>query len=585
MTQKKSQSESHGIARVFRLAWPERKRLGWGFIFLIASSGMLLVYPQAVRIIIDEALGSGRTSEVDRAALIILGVFLLQGLAGAARYYLFTTAGERIVTRLRGQLYRTIISQEMGFFDSRRTGELMSRLSSDASLLQNAVSVNISMSMRNLGSAVGGLVLLIYTSPVLAFGLLGCIPPIAIGTAIFGKRIRRIARDVQDTLAETGIIAEETISGIRTVRAFAKEDFEATRYTAALERSYQMARRRITAIAYVTAAAGVFGYAAIVGVLWYGGRLVIAKEMSVGDLTSFILYAMTVAISVGSLGSLWTDFMAATGAAKRVFELLDRKSEIALTGGEKPASVVGQVIFQAVSFSYPSRPDQMVLSDLDLKIEPGEVVALVGPSGSGKSTIAALISRFYDPKQGSISLDGRDLRTLDAAWLRQQTGVVSQDPVLLSATIAANIRYGKSQATDAEVEEVARAANALDFIRSFPLGFQTIVGERGIQLSGGQRQRVAIARAMLKNPRLLVLDEATSALDAESEHLVQEALDRLMQDRTTIVIAHRLSTVRNAHRVLVIQAGKIVQSGSHETLMHDREGMYFKLVNRQFALS
>ncbi len=574
---------AHGVTRVLKLAWPDRGMIAWGLFFLIIGSAMLLSYPQAVKVIIDEALGSGRSSQIDRAALIILAVFMVQALAGAIRYYLFTTAGERIVARLRGNLYQAIMEQDIAFFDSRRTGELMSRLSSDATVLQNAVSVNISMSMRNLGSAIGGLVLLVYTSPVLAFGLLGCIPPIAIGTALFGKRIRKISREVQDALAETGIVAEETISGIRTVRAFAKESTEVARYREAVERSFALARKRILSISIITAIAGLLGYTAIVGVLWYGGRLVIEGRMTVGDLTSFILYAMTVAVSVGALGSLWTDFMSATGAAKRVFELLDRQPTIPLRGGKTLANVQGLVEFKAVRFSYPSRSDVTVLTSLDLCIKPGEVVALVGPSGSGKSTIASLISRFYDPDGGQVSLDGANLKDLDGVWLREQIGVVSQDPVLLSATIATNIRYGKADATDEEVEAAARDANAHDFIASFPQGYATIVGERGIQLSGGQRQRVAIARAMLKDPRVLILDEATSALDAESEHLVQEALDRLMKARTTVVIAHRLSTVRNADRVLVIQSGSIVQSGSHETLMVDREGMYFKLVNRQFV--
>lgn len=574
-----------GLSRLLKLAWPERGRLGWGLIFLILGSGMLLIYPQAVKMIIDEALGSGQHAAVDQAALMILAVFCIQAVAGGIRYYLFTTAGEKIVARLREHVYKAIMEQDIAFFDSRRTGELMSRLASDATVLQNAVSVNISLSMRNLGAAVGGLILLVYTSPVLAFGLFGCVPPIAIGTALFGRRIRRISREIQDALAETGTIAEETISGVRTVRAFAKESTEVKRYAEAVQKSYELAQKRIRSISVITILAGLLGYAAIAGVLWYGGRLVIDKAMTVGDLTSFILYAMTVAVSVGTLGSLWTDFMSASGAARRVFEILDRTPTIPLRGGQTLPGVEGLVEFQKVQFSYPSRPDVTVLRDLNLSIRPGEVVALVGPSGSGKSTIASLICRFYDPNLGRVCLDGHDIRSLDGEWLRQQIGVVSQDPVLLSASIAANIRYGKAEATDAEVEAAARAAHAHEFISIFPQGYETIVGERGIQLSGGQRQRVAIARAMLKDPRVLILDEATSALDAESEHLVQEALDLLMQSRTTVVIAHRLSTVRNADRVLVIQNGRIVQSGRHHDLMNDREGMYFKLVNRQFVVT
>jgi ATP-binding cassette subfamily B protein len=578
-------ARSPDLSRILKLAWPERRRLGLGLIFLILGSGMLLIYPQAIKLIIDEALGSGQRSRVDQAALMILGVFCVQALAGGMRYYLFTTAGEKIVTRLREQVYKSIMEQDIAFFDSRRTGELMSRLASDATVLQNAVSINISLSMRNLGAAIGGLILLIYTSPALALGLLACVPPMGIGTALFGKRIRKISREVQDALAETGTIAEETISGVRTVRAFAREGSEVQRYAGAVQKSYGLAQKRIRSIAVITMIAGLLGYAAIAGVLWYGGRLVIDGEMTVGALTSFILYAMTVAVSVGTLGSLWTDFMSASGAARRIFEILDRTPTIPLRGGQTLPQVEGRVEFHKVQFRYPSRPDVIVLHDLDINIRPGEVVALVGPSGSGKSTIANLICRFYDPSSGRVCLDGHDIRALDGEWLRKQIGIVSQDPVLLSASIAANIRYGKADASEAEVIAAARAAHAHEFISSFPQGYDTIVGERGIQLSGGQRQRVAIARAMLKDPRVLILDEATSALDAESEHWVQEALDVLMQSRTTVVIAHRLSTVRNADRVLVLQDGRIVQSGRHQELMNERDGMYFKLVNRQFVVS
>ena len=574
---------SHGIRRILQLAWPERGALGFGFLFLLISSAMLLAYPQAVKVIVDDSLGPNQGAALHRTALIMLVVFLLQALAGSLRYYFFTIAGERIVSRLRADLYRAIMEQDIAFFDSRRTGELMSRLSSDATVLQVAASVNISMFTRNFGAAVGGLGLLIYTSPVLALCLLACIPPIAVGTLKFGKRIRNISRDFQDALAQNGIVAEETISGIRTVRAFSKEHHEITRYSRAVQNSFQIAQRRTKSIATITGIAGVFGYSAIVGVLWYGGLLVTSGEMSIGDLTSFLLYALTVAVSVGALGSVWTDFMSATGAAKRVFELLDLKPSRALKGGRRLAEVRGEVSFCSVSFHYPSRPDYPVLSELSLNIKPGEQVALVGPSGSGKSTIAALISRFYDPSGGAILLDDAELSDLDGIWIREQIGVVAQDPLLLSDTIAANIRYGKEHATDEEVSRSARDANAEAFILGFPDGFQTIVGERGIQLSGGQRQRIAIARAMLKNPKILILDEATSALDAESEFLVQEALERLMKTRTTLVIAHRLSTVRKADRVLVIQAGGIMQSGKHDALMLDKDGLYYKLVNRQFS--
>jgi ATP-binding cassette subfamily B protein len=544
---------------------------------------MLLAYPQAIKVMIDEALTEKNADRLNAAALAILLVFLLQAVAGAIRYYLFTTAGERVVIRLRQDLYEAIMRQDIAFFDERRTGELMSRLSSDATVLQNAVSVNISMVTRNLGAAVGGIGLLIYTSPLLTFGLLLAIPPVAIGTARFGKSLRRISRDVQDALATTGTIAEETISGVRTVRAFAQESTEADRYREGLVRSLGLALERSKRVAWFTALASAVGYAAIIGVLWYGGQLVLKGSMSIGALSSFILYTLTVAVSVGMLGSLWTDFMSATGAARRVFELLDHKPSMSLSGGYIPPSVKGSIQLRDVHFAYPSRPDYVVFEKLSLDIAPGECLALVGPSGSGKSTLAALVSRFYDPLSGSILWDGIPVQTLDAGWLRRQIGIVAQDPVLLSTSIAANIRYGRPEADQAAIEAAARAANAHEFITALPDGYHTLVGERGIQLSGGQRQRVAIARAMLKDPRVLILDEATSALDAESEYLVQEALDRLMKGRTTLVIAHRLSTVRHANRVVVMEQGQIVQMGQHDELMLNQEGLYYRLVNRQFV--
>lgn len=578
---KQSLENDYGVWRVLRLAALEKKKLALGFIFLVLSSAALLVYPQIIQRMIDQALRAGEIGSLQNGMSLILAIFVVQAGAGALRYYYFTIAGEQIVARLRSNLYTAIVNQEIAFFDERRTGELLSRLSADATVLQNAVSVNISMLTRNLGAAVGGIALLVYTSPKLALGLLLALPPLALGTAGFGRRIRVLSRQFQDALAETGNIAEETLAGIRTVRSFAQEQSESRRYSKAVQAALLLARKRISFIAVFTAAASLMGYLAIVGVLYYGSCLVIAKELSIGELTSFFLYTMTVAISVATLGSLWTDFMAATGAGRRIFEILDRVPAMQSTGGMSPQKIAGEICFQSVSFRYPARADVEVLKKIQFALRPGESVALVGPSGSGKSTIAALLSRFYDPSGGRITLDGLDILDLNPHWLRLQVGTVAQDPVLMSSSILSNIRYGKEEATLSEVEAVAKAANADQFIRAFPDGYETVVGERGVQLSGGQRQRVAIARAMLKDPRILVLDEATSALDAESEHLVKEALDRLMVGRTTLVIAHRLSTVRAADRIMVMDRGEIVQVGRHEELMRDQEGVYYKLVYLQ----
>ncbi len=575
---------SRGIhmSRLLALAKPEWKWLLAGSVFLAIGSSMGLAYPQAIRVIIDGAVTEG-ADKIDLAAGIMFVLFLVQAIASALRYFLFTVAGERVVSRLRRDLYHHIIEQEVGFFDQRRTGELLNRLSSDTTVLQNTATVNISMALRHAVTVLGRVGLLFYTSVELTGLMLVTVPPVVIGAVYFGRKIRRLSRAVQDALAHASEIAEETLSGIRTVRSFAQEIGESKRYESAVWDAFHIARKRTLVMAGFTSIASFAGYGAVAIVLWRGWRLVADSLMSVGDLTSFVLYTLLVAFSFGALGSLWGDLMRATGAAERVIALLDRAPEIPPRGGEKLEKIRGMIELRDVTFLYPSRPDVTVLRDVDLTIEPGEIVALVGPSGSGKSTIASLLARFYDPQQGGVFLDQVALEKLDPEWLRQHIGSVSQEPILFSTSIAQNIRYGREDATIEEIEAAARAANAHDFIVDFPEGYDTQVGERGVQLSGGQKQRVAIARAVLKDPSVLILDEATSALDAESEFLVKEALDRLMQGRTTLIIAHRLSTVRDADRVIVLNKGSIVQSGSHQELMDEREGIYHRLVQRQFV--
>ncbi|WP_438022432.1 ABC transporter ATP-binding protein [Sorangium sp. So ce233] len=571
------------LLRLLRLARPELGSLALGTLFLAIGSGMSLLLPQVIQRIIDDALGPGNAAgTIDSMALWLVPIIAIQAVAVALRYVLFTTAGERVVARLRASLFDHVLRQEMAFFDDHRTGELTSRLASDTTVLQNAVSVDISVGLRLTASVIGGLGFLVYTSPRLTLLMLSVVPPVLVGAVIYGRKVRKLSRAVQDSLARSSEIAEEALSGIRTVRAFAAEKQEVERYAGQVAESFERARTRVRASGAFSGVVTFAGYAATGLVLWYGGHLVVTGSMTLGKLTSFLVYTLLVAFSLAGLSDLWAAFMRALGAAERVFDLLDRTPAMPLSGGLEPPYVQGKLELDRVRFSYPARKDVPVLKGIDLSVRPGEVIALVGSSGAGKSTIASLLLRLYDPDEGRILLDGHDLRALSPSWLRRQIGIVAQEPILFATSVADNIRYGREGASDEEVEAAARAANAHDFIQRFPEGYRTLVGERGVQLSGGQKQRVAIARAVLKNPRLLVLDEATSALDTESEHLVKAALDTLMKGRTTLIIAHRLSTVMGADRVLVMDGGKIVQSGAHAALVA-QDGLYRRLVERQFV--
>ena len=575
------------LKRLYSLAWPERWMLALGTVFLLISAVGNLAFPRAIGTLFDESItglkmGKVDLARVDEMALVLVGIFAATAIASALRFLLFSRSGERIVSKLRGDLYASLMRQETGFFDTEKIGDLSSRLSSDASVLQTTVSANLSMVLRNLTVAVGSLGMLMLTSPRLTLMMLGVVPPVALTAVIIGRRVRKLSKQSQDALAKASEVAVESLGGIRTVRSFAAEKKEVSRYRAAIQTSLELAFKRINLSATFFGVAFFAAFTAGVFVFWYGARMVAAGELSPGNLISFLFNTMQLAASLAALAELWTDVQRAAGAAERVFELLHRTPQIPADQGHQLPKVQGLVEFKQVSFAYPTRPNSKVLDEFSLSLKPGEVVAVVGPSGAGKSTIASMLYRLYDPASGRLELDGTPFTELDAEWLRRQVGVVAQEPLLFSTSIAENIRYGRPQATDAEVQAAAKTANADTFIQAFPEKYETLVGERGIQLSGGQKQRVAIARAVLKDPRILILDEATSALDAESEHLVREALERLMKGRTTLVIAHRLSTVKTADKVVVLEAGAIVQSGTHADLV-GTEGLYRRLVERQFA--
>ncbi|MDJ0623752.1 MAG: ABC transporter transmembrane domain-containing protein [Desulfocapsaceae bacterium] len=573
------------LRELLQFAYPERRLLLLGTIFLALSSLVLLIFPQAVRITIDQAVEAKNMMLINKLGIIMLIILAIQSVAAALRYYLFTLAGERTVKRIRAKLFDCLLDQEIGFFDSQKTGDLMSRINSDATVLQNTLSVNISMILRNLAATVGGLIFLFITSWQLTLLLFIILPPAALMAARFGGKVRKISQNVQQSLGAASAIADESLSNIRTVRSFAAEPVETGRFARALDKALAVARSKIKLVASFTGAISLLGSLAVILILWLGGRMVIQDELTIGTLSAFILYTMTVAISVSTLGSLWTDFMNATGASARIFQILKRTPAILNEKGRILNQVKGEIYLKDVRFAYPTRKEYPVFGKLNLRIAEGEAVALVGKSGSGKSTIAALIQRLYEPGDGSIYIDGVDIAELSASWLRRQIGTVSQEPILMSTTIRENIAYGKPEASLQEINEAAELAYASEFIEAFPDKYETLVGERGVQLSGGQKQRIAIARAMLKDPQILILDEATSALDAESEELVRKALHNLMQGRTVIVIAHRLSTVKDTDRVVVLDHGEIVEEGSHSELLQDGDSMYFNLVENQLRLN
>ncbi|XP_061480464.1 ATP-binding cassette sub-family B member 10, mitochondrial isoform X2 [Rhineura floridana] len=517
---------------------------------------------------------------------LLSGIFLCGAAANATRVYLMQTAGQRIVKRLRATMFSSLLKQEVAFFDKTSTGELINRLSSDTALLGRSVTENLSDGLRAGVQISIAVFMMFFVSPKLAIFVLSVVPPLAFTAIIYGRYLRNLTRMTQDSLAEATQLAEERIGNLRTVRAFGQELNEMEKYRSKVDHVLQLAKKEAKARAGFFGATGLFGNLIVLSVLYKGGLLMGSAHMTMGELSSFLMYAFWVGTSIGGLSSFYSELMKGLGAGGRLWELIDRKPHLPFNEGIvlKQDSFKGALEFKNVQFAYPTRPEALVFQDFTLTIPAGSVMALVGPSGSGKSTVVSLLLRLYDPISGGITVDGVDIRQLNPLRFRNEIGTVSQEPILFSCSISENIAYGAedpSTVTIEEIERVAEIANATNFIQSFPNGFHTLVGEKGVLLSGGQKQRIAIARALLKNPKILLLDEATSALDAENEYLVQEALDRLMEGRTVLIIAHRLSTIQNANSVAVLDRGRIIECGKHETLLANPDGLFSKLMKKQ----
>ncbi|WP_192034633.1 ABC transporter transmembrane domain-containing protein [Halomonas sp. YLGW01] len=582
------------LLRLLSLLSPYRTRLMLAGLALLVASGSVLLVGQGLKLVIDQGFIAEDAARLNQALLGLLAIVALLAGASALRYYLVTWIGERLAGNLRRQVFDHLLTLEPAFFEQEATaadeprhggaGEIQSRLTADTSVLQSLFGSSLSVALRNLLMLIGAVVMMVATQPWLSALVLLGIPATLLPILWYGRRVRRLSRSSQDRVAELGRYAGEALTGIRTLQAFGHEPIDRRDYGTRVEEAFSTAIDRTRQRAWLTGIAMLVVFTAVGLMLWQGGHAVLAGDMSAGELSAFVFYAVLAAGGVAALAEVAGDVQRAAGAAERLLELLDARPAITAPATPRalPARVEGAIGIEAVRFAYPNRPDAPALDGIDLSIRPGERVALVGPSGAGKSTLLHLLLRFYDPQAGRLTLDGIDLRELAPQALRAQLGLVAQEPMLFSGSAADNIRYGKPEASLDEVRDAARDANALTFIEALPRGFDTPLGPGGVQLSGGQRQRLAIARALLRDPRVLLLDEATSALDAESERVVQQALDRLMRGRTSLVIAHRLATVIAADRLLVFDQGRLVASGSHAALLQS-SALYRQLATLQFT--
>ncbi|MDE2475028.1 MAG: ATP-binding cassette domain-containing protein [Alphaproteobacteria bacterium] len=550
---------------------------------LIVAAAATLVLPAAVRGVIDHGFSAEDAANIGHYFFALIAVAGLMGVASATRFYLVSWIGERITADVRSRVFGHVLSLSPGFFEKTRTGEVLSRLTADTTLVQTVVGSSASFALRNLVMALGSLVMMVVTSPKLTGLCLVGVPLVVAPIILFGRRVRKLSRDSQDRIADTSAYAGEALNAISTVQAFTHEDSDREGFHRAVEESFASAISRNKMRAVMTALVIFMVGASIVGVLWIGASDVLAGRMTGGELSQFILYAVFLASGMGAVSETWGDVQRAAGATERLMEILTTEPDIKAPPQPRalPSPARGDVAFENVTFRYPSRPDHKALNGVDFSIRPGEAVALVGPSGAGKSTVFQLMLRFFDPQEGAIRFDGVDIASCDPRELRRNIALVSQDPAIFAGSVFENIRYGRPEASAAEVRQAAIAAAADEFILRLPDGYEARLGERGVTLSGGQRQRVAIARAILRNAPLLLLDEATSALDAENERLVQQGLANLMQGRTTIVIAHRLATIQRLKRIIVMDQGRIVAEGAHPELVA-RGGLYARLASLQF---
>lgn len=571
------------LSRLFKYMGSNRWKFLIGLIFLVLTSGTALAFPVLLGKLINASTAVS-PDEIDRIGFILLYVFIAQAVFSFFRVYLFVTATENMLAALRQSVYTHLITLPMQFFGEKRVGDLNSRLSTDLSMLQETFTTTIAELIRQFLLVIGGIIFISLTSIKLTLIMLAVVPVLAILAVVFGRYIRKLSKQVQDRIADSNTIVEETLQGISNVKAFANELFEITRYRKSTDKIVETAvksgKARGAFASFIILA--IFG--ALVGVIWKGVDMVRAEELTIGEMFQFLLYSVFVGASIGGIAELYASVQRAFGAMERIFDVMEEPGEdVRLSETHQlKGNISGRVNFDSVSFHYPSRPELNVLNEISFSAAPGESIAIVGPSGAGKSTIVSLLLRFYDPAYGNLEVDGKSIKEWDLTTLRSNMAVVPQDVLLFGGTIRENIAYGKPGSSQEEITDAAVKANADEFIMSFPEGYDTIVGERGVKLSGGQRQRIAIARAVLRDPSILILDEATSSLDSNSEMLVQEALDKLMKGRTTFVIAHRLSTIRNADRILVLDKGKIVESGPHEELIANKDGLYHALCTVQF---